>query len=49
MHHVLWSVHGQEGESQVPFRRGKMWLGGFLDFADFGCFVTGAVKYSLLQ
>lgn len=33
-------------EGHVPFRRGKMWLGGFLDVADFGSVVTGAVKYS---
>lgn len=46
MHRVFWCIQGEEGEGQVPFRRGKTWLGGFLDAADFGSFVTGAVKYS---
>lgn len=46
MHRVLWCIQGEEEEGHVPFRRGKTWLGGFLDVADFGSVVTGAVKYS---
>lgn len=35
---------GSRGESQVPFRRGKTCLGGFLVVADLGAYVTFSVE-----